>query len=168
MTDHNQLRANQEKSEQEHDAAVTKLHRIQSQLSNKATQVKKLPPDEYRAWLVERKVDLGLAQDELQAKKIERAEARRKFNGWEPQVKETWLGIPDETGWWWCYDGIADELSMFVVSACECVGCRCQSQEEAHLMVTDAEGVPWRAGELSEHNDLHLCVWKYQEEPDLP
>ena len=94
-------RKNKELIEQEYDALITQLNRCQARLSAKRDRATTLPPEEYRCWLADLKGQQSDLIAAIAKKKLERAEARRKFNSWKPEVKERWQAQPDEEGYWW-------------------------------------------------------------------
>ena len=146
-------RLKKDKAEKDYDACVTKLNRCQDQLSNKAAQAQKLPMDEYRKWLANKKLEQAQFQMELQVLKQKRAEARRQFNSWQPAHMEEWRAWPDCGGWWWnCTDGnmeihpfeYREHLDMFSFDT---------GDQRRDVELIDC---PWAP------------CWKFQEEPEKP
>lgn len=149
------LRMKKDKAEKDYDAAVTALNRCQAQLSSKAAQSQKLPMDEYRKWLADKKQEQTTLMAELQVLKKRRAEARRQFNCWKPEVKEEWLEWPDEEGWWWNHTANRAEENEITIHRFVF-----DEGDDAYLMSANA------LGEEDDHN--YDSCWKYQEEPETP
>lgn len=109
--------------EQEYDALITKLNRVQSQLSNKAAQSQRLSLPNYRKWLTKRNDERVNLIAEIQTKKAERADARRKFTACEQgeldeDGTDDWIDWPDCEGWWWFY-GSSDGGTRLTLAAYE-------------------------------------------------
>lgn len=152
------LRQKKEKAERDYDAQITALNKCQAQLSSKADQLQKLSMPEYQTWLSNKKIELASIQQDLQRLKQIRAEARRQFNSWTPQVKEEWLEWPDEEGWWWNYkdDGEGSGMTMhhFEYNHVD---------EEYRFSNTDKD-----AEEKAQLGSRWSDYWKFQEEPEVP
>ena len=147
------LRLKKDEAETSYDAAVTALNRCQAQLSSKAAQAQKLPPDEYRTWLDGKKSEQFELTVELQRRKKVRAEARRQFNSWQPEVKEEWIEWPDCEGWWWNNDNGIMRIFYFSESA--------DNGIDFDVFCGDGLSDTLRAMTWSDY-------WKYQEEPETP
>ena len=157
-TDFEEVRSAREKAEETYDAMVTKINRVQSQLANKAAQVQKLSPEDYRIWIADKKKELGDAQVELQEKKKARAEARRQFNGWQPPYEEEWLEWPDCGGYWW-FHGYAVEGGAEVLDIHEFYedeGSEYQFTSGDDEFTIKLRSMDW------------IGRWKFQEEPKTP
>lgn len=152
MADYAKIKAAKERAEQEYDALVTKLNRCQGQLGSKQVQAQKLSPPEYVEWFAAKKREHAEIVDHLHKKKAVRAEARRAFNGWQPQVREEWIEWPDEEGWWWNYADGEMTMHHFVFMDGEYIFSNTDKEAENKAQL----GSPWSD------------CWKFQEEPEWP
>lgn len=155
------FRKNMERTEAEYDKLITRLNELQGALSGKSTMVNELGPGEYRLWLAKAKSAVQRVQADIAVKKVERSEARRAFNGWEPadDLPEEWLDKPDSDGWWWFYGTTydTDDAEIEATMPIEIVLNAC-----GELFV---EGDPLNDGDSF---DLYRGKWKFLPLPDLP
>ena len=103
---YDRARTDKERIESDYDALIKRLNELQAALSDKASKVNKLSQGQYRLWLAKAKSAVQTVQAEIAVKKVERSEARRVFNGWEPHGDadiDGWLDEPDCDGWWWFF-----------------------------------------------------------------
>ncbi len=156
---YDRARTDKERIESDYDALITRLNQTQAALGNKAVRVNELSQAQYRLWLAKAKSAVQTVQAEIAVKKVERSEARRVFNGWEPadNLPEEWVDQPDCDGWWWFFgmtydtdDAEVETIQPFNI----------EIAADGDVVVDGSE----QRGSL----DLYRGKWKFLPMPDLP
>ena len=160
-TDFDIARRHKDRIEGEYDALIVRLNTAQGELSGKAVKVNELGPGQYRLWLANAKSQVQKIQADIAVKKVERSEARRHFNGWEPSnAIEGWVDEPDCDGWWW-FHGEAPVLGDDGVEEWD------ETTEPVEITI-DLDGKLHVDGMDRDKFENYRGKWRFLPLPDLP